>query len=421
MGSNGTQPVTVDVDQLAPAVAEAIKGDVIEQVMKRLDELPAIKTAGVISKNGGTADQETKTFADWLYAYWRRDYKRLNEVYETKMGGAWLDKDNIDTKSAPAVKAPLAEGSGVTGGVLVPPQFVAELLQVAAEDAIVRPRAYKQPMTTRTTQIPFLDQTTAPSAGNSAFLGGVVANWVAEAGALTETEPTFRMMELVAHKLAGYTLASTEQLEDSAIALEQLLKTLFGKAINWYEDYGFLRGNGVGKPLGVQNSPAAIAVSRAGGQNAFEVTDALAMRKRLPQASQKNAVWIMHPFTISDLYQLAVDKPNGGTTAVGTFVNWAMDLRGSPDDWKLLGLPIIFSEKMNTPGSAFDVALCDFSFYVIGDRRALEVASSEHFKFTNDQITWRFTYRVDGQPWLNNAIQLADTSTSTISPFIYLS
>src|SRR5205085_951740 len=113
------------------------------------------------------------------------------------------------------------------------------------------------PMTSRTTQIPFLDQTTAPSAGNSAFLGGVVANWVAEAGTLTETEPTFRMMELVAHKLAGYTLASTEQMDDSAIGLEQLLKTLFAKAINWYEDYAFLRGNGVGKPLGIQNSPAA--------------------------------------------------------------------------------------------------------------------------------------------------------------------
>lgn len=400
----------INASDYVPAITEALRDDVIkatvDAALKRLEELPAIKTAGIISKAGGDADPEVKTFADWLLAVKRRDVKRLTRVYETKAGGAWLDRDGVDN-----LKAPLAEASGTTGGYLVPPQFIAELLQLAAEDAIVRPRAYKQPMSSRTAQIPFLDQTTAQAAGRSAFFGGVVANWVGEAGTLTETEPTFRLMELVAHKLAGYTLSSTEELEDSAIGLEQLLKTLFAATIQWYEDYAFLRGDGVGKPLGVQNSPAAISVTRNGGGNAFELVDALAMRKRLPQASQKNAVWAMHPFTLPDIYAFQVASATGA--------NWAMDLRGDPGEWKLLGLPIIFSEKMAAPGSAFDVALCDFKYYVIGDRRALEIASSEHFKFTNDQMTWRFTYRVDGQPWLNNPITLAD-GTNTVSPFVYL-
>lgn len=408
----------INAADYVPAITEALRADVIEATvaaaLKRLEELPAIKTAGIISKAGGDADPETKTFADWLLAVKRRDVKRLTKVYETKAGGAWLDRDGVDN-----IKAPLAEASGTTGGYLVPPQFIAELLQLAAEDSIVRPRAYKQPMSSRTAQIPFLDQTTAQTAGRSAFFGGVVASWVGEAGTLTETEPTFRLMELVAHKLAGYTLSSNEELEDSAIGLEQLLKTLFAATIAWYEDYAFLRGDGVGKPLGVQNSPAAISVTRTAGQNSFELADALNMRRRLPQVSQKNAVWIMHPFILSDLYQLSMITANGTATPTASMVNWAMDLRGDPSEWKLLGLPIFFSEKMAAPGSAFDVALCDFKYYVIGDRRALEIASSEHFKFTNDQMTWRFTYRVDGQPWLNNPITLAD-GTNTISPFVYL-
>lgn len=412
-------PFVFDADKYIPAIGEAIKADVgmaitddvaqatVALVLKKLEEMPAFKTAGIISQAGGTADPETKTFADWLLAIARKDVKRLVEVYDTSPGGKWLDA----TKGDRSIKAALAEGSLTTGGALVPPQFIAELLQLAAEDSIVRPRAYKQTMTSRTTQIPFLDQTTVRAAGVSSFFGGVVANWVGEGAGLTETEPTFRMLELVAHKLAGYTLSSSEALDDSAIGLEQLLKKLFASAIAWYEDYAFLRGDGIGKPLGVQNSPAAISVSRNGGGNNFELVDALAMRKRLPQVSQKNAVWVMHPFTLPDLYAFTVGSATGA--------NWAMDLRGDPTDWKLLGLPIILSEKMAAPGSAFDVALCDFNFYVIGDRKALEIASSEHYKFTNDQMTWRFVYRVDGQPWLNAPITLAD-GTNTISPFVFL-
>ncbi len=401
--------LTINAADYVPAITEALREDVIkatvDAALKRLEEMPAIKTAGIISKAGGDSDPETKTFADWLLAVKRRDVKRLTKVYETKAGGAWLDRDGVDN-----IKAPLAEASGTTGGYLVPPQFIAELLQLAAEDAIVRPRAYKQPMSSRTAQIPFLDQTTAQTAGRSAFFGGVVANWVGEAGALTETEPTFRLMELVAHKLAGYTLSSTEEQEDSAIGLEQLLKTLFSKAIAWYEDYAFLRGDGVGKPLGILNSPAAISVSRAGGASTFTFADLGAMLKRAPSQSMDKLIWIMHQTVIPQLFALL--------QANSTQVTFLTNVRDKPQ-WQLLGYPIIFSEKLPALGTAGDVMLCDFSMYVIGDRRALEIASSEHFKFTNDQMTWRFTYRVDGQPWLNNPITLAD-GTNTISPFIYL-
>lgn len=404
-------PFVFDADKYIPAIGEAIKADVAEKVtadvLKLLEAMPAFKTAGIISKAGGTADPETKTFADWLLAVARKDVKRLVEVYDTSPGGKWLDA----TKGDRSVKAALAEGSLTTGGALVPPQFIAELLQVAGEDAIVRPRAYKQPMTSRTAQIPFLDQTTARTAGQSAFLAGVVANWTGEAGGLTETEPTFRMLELVAHKLAGYTLASTEEMDDSAIGLEQLLKTLFAKAIAWYEDYGFLRGTGAGQPLGVLNSPAAISVTRQTGSS-FTFQDVFAMLKRLTPASlnQKKAVWLMHPFVLPQLALLQLGSATGA--------NWLVSLRESAP-MQLMGLDIIFTEKLPALGTAGDVMLCDFSYYVIGDRKALEIASSEHFKFTNDQMTWRFTYRVDGQPWMNGPITLADGS-NTISPFVYL-
>jgi HK97 family phage major capsid protein len=65
------------------------------------------------------------------------------------------------------------------------------------------------------------------------------------------------------------------------------------------------------------------------------------------------------------------------------------------------------------------VVLADLRHYLIGDRRQVEIAYSEHVAFTSNQGAWRFVARVDGQPWLRAPITLADAS-STLSPFITL-
>jgi HK97 family phage major capsid protein len=365
------------------------KFDAITEILKRFESEPALKNGGFITPDGGNADKNVRSFADYLTAIKRGDSKRLHEHY----------------------KVALAEDSGTNGGYLVPPEFSSAIRDVASEQSVVRSRAFVYPMAAREVTIPVLNQTTAPTAGNTSFFGGVSAAWVDEAGALTETEPTFRNMKLVAHKLGGYTLASNELLADSAVGLEALLKKLFGGAVAWYEDYAFLRGNGVGKPLGVQNAPALISVSRTGSGADFEAADVGNMLRRIPPSSMRNAVWVIHPYVIPSLIAMA------GTS--GSVVTWIGDMRnGMPAT--LLGLPIVFSEKMVVSGTAFDVLLADFSYYVVGNRDELSIAYSEHFKFTNDQGTWRFTHRVDGQPWLNDKITLSDAS-STISPFVALS
>src|SRR5919109_1097633 len=118
--------------------------------------------------------------------------------------------------------------------------------------------------TSATMQFPYLDITTVQSAGTSPFFGGVVMNWTAEAQTRTETEPQFKQMELKAWELSGYSVSSNVLLQDAAFGLEKFLFTLFGQAIAWFEEYAFLQGNGVGKPIGMLNAPAAIAVTRAG-------------------------------------------------------------------------------------------------------------------------------------------------------------
>ena len=77
------------------------------------------------------------------------------------------------------------------------------------------------------------------------------------------------------------------------------------------------------------------------------------------------------------------------------------------------------TEKLPALNTAGDILLVDPTYYLIGDRSGVAIAYSEHYKFVNDQGTWRFVKRVDGQPWVNAAITLQD-GTRTVSPFVAL-
>src|SRR5947209_17719508 len=106
-----------------------------------------------------------------------------------------------------------------------------------AEDTFVRPRAFVQPMTSAVMQIPYLDVTTAQTAGVSAFFGGMQAAWTAEAQTRSEYEPQFKQLELRPWELSAYSVSSNVLLQDSAVGLEKFLYNLFAKVIGWSQKW----------------------------------------------------------------------------------------------------------------------------------------------------------------------------------------
>jgi HK97 family phage major capsid protein len=123
-------------------------------------------------------------------------------------------------------------------------------------------------------------------------------------------------------------------------------------------------------------------------------------------------VWYCSPTVIPQLLQLQ----DGASRAI--FISIDQGAVKAPT-WKLLGLPVLITEKLPTLGTKGDLILVDPSLYVIGDRMMLEIAASEHVNFLKNQMTWRFVQRVDGRPWLDNPITLQDAS-SQVSPFVVL-
>lgn len=334
-----------------------------------------------------------------------------------------------DKDGAEYIKTALAESAGVTGGYTVPPMFANNLLTLAIEDSVVAPRAAKQPLTSRTLQVPSLDITTAYGAGQSPFLGGIAANWVSEAATRTETEPQFRQTVLNAWELSFYTVASNTLLADNAVGLDSLLTQLFSSAIAWYTDYAFLQGNGVGKPLGILNAPATISVTKnqTAHFNWFDISNMLKSFYWLLRGSNSIA-WFIHPTVIQDLYRMNDMSGSQTNQGAGRLLFQTID-RGAQEPIPtsagvqscgyLCGWPVLVTEKLPALGTTGCVLLADCSKYLLGTRQEIQIDVSPHVNFLKNQMTWRVVWRGDGQPWLNQAITLAD-GTATVSPFVQL-
>jgi HK97 family phage major capsid protein len=317
--------------------------------------------------------------------------------------GDWLPRHN--TANGYVSKTPMAASAGDTGGYLVPPELSARILETVAEDAFFLRLATVQPMQSRELRMPYWDAVTAPAAGVSPFFGGAQLSWTAEGGAILETEPKLRMLELTAWTISGHVVASNQLIQDAGSVLENYLLNLFGRALAWHLQYAFLRGDGVGKPLGVLNAPAALTVTRAVA-NQFSLPDAAKMLGKLLPGSVRTAVWIMHPSVMTQLAQQSGWQPNQ-----------PYDAHGAPG--VLAGLPVYISEALPKLGTKGDVILVDPRLYVIGRRAELDVAVSPEVYLTRLQTVYRITARMDGRPWLSGPVTLQD-ATSTASAYVVL-
>jgi len=330
-----------------------------------------------------------KCFGDFVKAVAKDDAERLAKVYGSQ-------------------KATLTESSGSQGGYLVPTDYRNELLSIDGYSPIVRDRANVVPVSVEKIKWPALNQSGSLSGADSNFYGGVKMTWADENDSATETNQTFKEIELVVNRLSAYTQVSNHLLQDSPISVDALVRQQFALAIGQHLDYQFLRGDGVGKPLGALSGSGSISVTRTTSTR-FKLADAANMIKRLPASSMANAVWVMSQSVLSELVQL-VDAGNNSVYMpnVQPGINFS-----------LFGLPVMITENLPALGTAKDVCLCDFSKYIIAENQDVTISVSEHVAFLTNKQTFKVDMRLDGQPQLDNAITLADGAT-TISPFVYL-
>lgn len=304
---------------------------------------------------------------------------QLNMGTSTKMK-SWFSQW---TKATPPG---MNETTASDGGVLLPPQFVSQLLMRTYDnDLLARTRLF--PMSSNVLRIPAVDET---SRADGSRFGGIQAYWKGEGPpAQPYSKPGLSEVKLETSTLTLLIRITNELLEDAA-ALEVYVNDMASQELN------FKLGDGVEKPFGIMQSPARVTVAEETGQAAATVVsqNIVKMWARMFAPCRENAVWLINQDVEPQLFtmtigtagaNLAVYLPPGG-------------LSGYPFA-TLMGRPVLPVEFCNTVGTEGDIILADLSQYLTGTRNGIQSLASAHVFFDTNEFAYRLTLRMDGRPW----------------------
>lgn len=307
------------------------------------------------------------------------------------------DKGDLDLDTKAAVGTPL-RGDATTGSYLIPTQYVAEILRIAAAQSDLMGRVRRIAMTSRTAHIPV-------SAGGVTFT--VPANETAD---LTESSPTFDELTLSALTYAAWMGVSEECLEDSISNLGSFLQTLFAEALVTTFETGLLTAST--PTVGLLKDPLANVARMSTGKITFEalqITDLKNLVSALTtKAKRRGACFIMSPevldvvMSMRDAEGLPIfrDSPTNGAPA------------------RTLGYEYIVSDSM--PGlsdSAANTAFIAFGrpdCLLFGDRVQLELRfyDSTIYNVQNAQCFFRARCRMGLDVGIPTAFSILKTATS---------
>jgi len=210
-------------------------------------------------------------------------------------------------------------------------------------------------------------------------------------------------VELVLRNCTGLARVTGDLIQYSPQSIEAILRRAFDYGMAKTINKVALRGTGAGQPLGVLNSDTAkLEIAKETGQAAdtFIYDNVLEMLSRLYSADDSfgEGVWYANKTVLPQIGKLSVAVGTGGS---GIFLAGGQ-VQASPD-FRLLGIPVVFSSQMSAVGDAGDVGLFDWSQYLVGipagQGESASFDTSIHLYFDYNDLAFRLTFRMDGQPW----------------------
>jgi len=285
----------------------------------------------------------------------------------------------------PRLWATMQESGSSTGGFMVPEEHSSLFWDRSLQREIIRPRAFVTPMATDVKKIAMLQDDDHST--NGPYDLGIV--WSSEGTAPTEREAKVRMVELRTKKGIILVPISNELLEDSPIGT-QMEMAMTGSMSNGLDEV-FIKGDGVGKPQGILNSPSLITITKEVGQLSATLLYENLIRAyaRMLPSCIPTSIWMANPSTIPQLLQLQV-----GTGASNT---WRPVLNESNGAFSILGRPLFLTSACAALGTVGDLIFVCPDLYVIGIRKEIEIARSEHVAFKSDITYMRARIRLSAQ------------------------
>ena len=385
--------------------AEITQASLDAAVQRALDaersKLKRTKNRKTRITGGGFRNDEARTFG------WKSVGDQLRAVKAVEL------KQGMDQRLLTKVGTGMSSAISSDGGFLLAPEFSDRIMEIVHEEDGLFAMTDNFQINSSTVKVNAIHET---SRATGSRRGGVRAYWLAEGATLTASKPTFRQLTIEPQKLAVLVYATDEQLDDTGAMLEQLITRTAGEEINFLTGDAIINGTGAGQPLGILNAGATVSITKETGQTATTIVKANIdkMWARCHGRSRQNAVWLINQDVEPQLEALSADVGTGG---VPVYLP-AGGIAETPNA-RLKGRPVKVVEYCPTLGTVGDILLVDLSQYITATRGDVQSATSIHVQFTTDETAFRFTYRVDGQPWWSAALT-PFKGTNTQSPFISL-
>jgi HK97 family phage major capsid protein len=308
--------------------------------------------------------------------------------------------ETVKTVSPPAKDSPttgiahwmatkaLAEGSGASGGFLVPIQYASDVLtMLRARSAVMRLNPTIVPVEKE------LDITSLSTGASAAY--------VAENARIPVTEQTFAQSVLLRPRdLAALVPVSNRLLRDAASnpSVERIIRDDLAEVIALRADLAFLRGTGAaGEPLGIRNTAGMTPAPNLGvngGTPSYDSLKDVVAAIRAQNAPFDNPGWIFHPRLLNTLEK--VKDASGRYLAETNLLTF--DATGGGGT--LLGYPFRTSSQIPinlTTGSSTDTTevfySSDWSEAWIGEEIALRLEVSGEASYSTDGTTWNSAFQ----------------------------
>jgi HK97 family phage major capsid protein len=353
-----------------------------------------------------------KSFIRQGYQPWG-EFKSLGDFVRSGFDGHQSPEFRERCKSHYKAINGMGEAVGSDGGFTVMPEFNQKIFEhVYANDLIEQTDNY----TVNGNNMTFLANAET-SRVNGSRAGGLRGYWTGEGQSMTASKPTVREIQMKLHKIAVVVYLTQELIDDGAQALEQYVARKAADEFNFMIGDALFNGDGIGKPVGILNSPALLAVAAEGGQTADTIVsqNVIKMQNRFFAPNFANAAWYTNQDCLQQLMQL--------TLATGTYSGQLVympptGLSGSPYG-NLGGRPVKPIEFAGTLGDQGDIVLADLSQVLSISKGGINQATSMHVEFLTDQLALRFTMRMNATPWENSPIT-PFKGTNTQSSFVTL-
>lgn len=206
-----------------------------------------------------------------------------------------------------AVAKALEQSTFGSGGVLVPEQFIAELIPFLRKSNVFRRAGVRE--------IPFVGSMELPRQTSSG-----TASWGAEGTSITPSALGTGSIKITEHELKMMTIVSNSLMQNASISADEMVRDDIAQTLGEAEESAYLRGAGnAGEPVGVRyrtdaGSIYAETITTAGAPTLAQVkAERAKLRRKLKDAkiAMVNPGYVMAPLT--EEYLLGMTETTGAT------------------------------------------------------------------------------------------------------------